>query len=311
MAHTPTTTKQPTAAAHRKVQSAAPAFCGNQQTASTVFGHDDALGAKAGSNAHGLLGRMLGKVKAPSESARRTSQTQTTQSATARLSVENCSSRLLDVANNPHSAIPHFTNGNSDTRPAIPHFTNGNSDTRPAIPHFTNGNSDTRPAVPHFTNGNWDTRPAVPHFTNGTPSLRHPDIYLTAQERQGNAMNPSAEGRRSANRIAQGQRGTSAALGSDGGGIQPCKGGILRVLGGSIAPLQGSSRLSRVTQGCAPTSLTLGYYIAGLSALTLRLIPFPPRSGCLSLQTSKTSLTRPNSAAQIHATRPQNPHFHQ
>ena len=46
------------------------------------------------------------------------------------------------------------------------------------------------------------------------------------------------------------------------------------MLGGSITPFQGSFRLSQVTQACAPASLCLGYYIAGLSALQLIRLVF-------------------------------------
>ena len=70
------------------------------------------------------------------------------------------------------------------------------------------------------------------------------------------------------NVIAQAKRGTSAGLGlRPRTNHEPCKGGISRVARGLIPPLQGSSHFFGVTQGCARSSLPLGFYIAGPSAL--------------------------------------------
>ncbi len=93
------------------------------------------------------------------------------------------------------------------------------------------------------------------------------DLFLTFY-----LPRPRAELGRSAPKVrnvkAQGQRGTSASLGMrPPQDHEPCKGGMFRVMHVFVAPLQGSSRFSDVTQGCAPSSLPLGYYIAGPSAL--------------------------------------------
>ena len=83
------------------------------------------------------------------------------------------------------------------------------------------------------------------------------------------------EGRRSANVIAQGQRGTSAALGHAVAMGKPCKGAIELDARGSFA-LAGLHGSPAGTQGCARSSLTLGYYIAGLSALSLDQLSVTP-----------------------------------
>ena len=78
------------------------------------------------------------------------------------------------------------------------------------------------------------------------------------------------------NVIAQAKRGTSACLGLwPHTNREPCKGGIFRVACGLIPPLQGSSHFLDVTQGCARSSLPLGFYIAGPSALRFDAIPAP------------------------------------
>ncbi len=117
----------------------------------------------------------------------------------------------------------------------------------------------------------WDARIGVPGYfvLYGGTALSPLPISRRAR----------MEGRRSANVIAQGQRaqpreglsgpfyaGTSAALGHAVAMGKPCKGAIeLDARGGfALAGLYGSPA---GTQGCAPTSLTLGYYIAGPSAL--------------------------------------------
>ena len=70
--------------------------------------------------------------------------------------------------------------------------------------------------------------------------------------------------------------GTSAGLGlRPHTNHEPCKGGILRVTHGLMPPLQGSSHFFDVTQGCAPSSLPLGFYITGPSALHFAAIPAP------------------------------------
>ena len=80
-----------------------------------------------------------------------------------------------------------------------------------------------------------------------------------------NANRPAPKAR---NVIAQAKRGTSAGLGlRPHTNHEPCKGGILRVAYGLIPPLQGSSHFPDVTQGCARSSLPLGFYITGPSAL--------------------------------------------
>ncbi len=88
-----------------------------------------------------------------------------------------------------------------------------------------------------------------------------------------NAIRPAPKAR---NVIAQAKRGTSAGLGlrSDTN-YQPCKGEIVRVACGLISPFQGSSHFFDATQGCARSSLPLGFYIAGPSALRAAAIPAP------------------------------------
>ena len=101
-------------------------------------------------------------------------------------------------------------------------------------------------------------------------SLRHPDLRL-----MDNTERAGMEGRRSANVIAQGQRGTSAALGHAVAMGEPCKGAIELGARGCFA-LAGLHRSLTGTQGCARSSLTLGYNIAGLSALSLDQLSITP-----------------------------------
>ncbi len=83
------------------------------------------------------------------------------------------------------------------------------------------------------------------------------------------------EGRRPGNVIAQTKRGTSAGLGHAAVINQPWKGGIELNGRGYFAPA-GLVRSPAGTQGCARSSLTLGYYIAGPSALSLGQLSITP-----------------------------------
>ena len=87
------------------------------------------------------------------------------------------------------------------------------------------------------------------------------------------ALHTKKKGRRPGNGKAQGQRGTSAALGlPPPDEDQPCKGGIHPVATPQIAPLQGLSRFPHQTQACARASLSLGFHIFGTFG------PHPPPS---------------------------------
>ena len=164
MAHRTQTTNA-TAAAHRNVPPIGKPRSESGTPPTTVFGTDDAPGARADNQANEILDRSLREVKAPSGSARRITQAQTAQTATFRTSVENRPSRLGDVENNPHYYTPQLTRAAANLHRTTPQLTRAAANFHRTTPQLTGVAANLRLTTPQLTRATTNLHWTTPQLT--------------------------------------------------------------------------------------------------------------------------------------------------